>query len=204
MNEPDMIPVSVRAAARLAHDELDARGVPHLLAGGMAVNAYGYRRATSDVDYLVPRGALSALPGDPLPPESGVEGKTVKVRAREADGSNVEVHVDFVGVPRSRGVKAAAWAEVFALSRVVEGIPLAALEGLVLLKLVAGRVKDHADVTEILKRQPEGVARDVRRWLVSRLAGEEGRDLLADYDMLVLAARHESSGRKNPRPRWRP
>ena len=194
-----MIPASVRAAARASHDMLRARGVPSLLVGGMAVDAYGYRRATSDVDWLVPAITVRDLPGNPLPPESGVYGKTIKVAAHEASGTPVEVSVDFVGVPRTRGVRAEAWATLFQAPRDVGGLPAVALEGLVLLKLVANRTKDGADIVEILKRQGLGVGKDVRRWLRPNLVGEEGRDLLADYDMLVLTAASEAAGRRNPR-----
>jgi hypothetical protein len=200
LNEPDMIPVSVREAGRRADADLRARGVPHLLIGGMAVNAHGYRRATSDVDYLVPWPALSDLPGDSLyEAEVGFDGKTVRVEAREADGSTVGVLVDFVGVPRSLGVRRGAWETLFRAPRPVGGLPVIALEGLVLLKLIANRTKDGADIVELLKRQGPGVAKDVRGWLRGYLAGDAGRDLLSDYDMHALTAEHEAAGRRNPR-----
>src|SRR3981189_564915 len=40
-------------AAELASQKLREAGVPHALAGGLAVGAHGYPRTTDDVDFLV-------------------------------------------------------------------------------------------------------------------------------------------------------
>lgn len=193
---PDMIPPSVREAARAAHDDLSRRSIPHVLIGGFAVNAYGYPRATADVDFLVPRRVLAGLNGRPLAQEAGVEGRTVKVPAR---GESVDV--DFVAIPRSSAVPAAVWEQVFAAARPADGLPIIPLEGLVLLKLLANRTKDQADIVELVKRQGEDVARRVGVWLKRSLRGEEGSDLLSDFDVLVLTAKSEAAGRRNPHPR---
>lgn len=191
--QPDMIPPSVREVARRAASELTALGIPHVLIGGFAVNAYGYPRATADVDFLVPRPLLSRLNGRPLAEEVGVEGRTVTVTEQ-----GQRVPVDCVAVPRSPAVPAAAWEALFSAARPADGLPIIPLEGLVLLKLLAGRTKDAADVVELVKRQGEPIARRVRDWLKRSLRGEEGRDMLADFDVLVLTAQAEAAGRRNP------
>src|ERR1700738_2528562 len=61
-------------AMRISHEELTRAGVPHLLAGGLAVGAYGYPRATKDVDFLVGEeafmhhgaGIVTMKPGVPI------------------------------------------------------------------------------------------------------------------------------------------
>ena len=45
----------ILAAAEVASRKLREAGIPHALAGGLAVGAHGYPRTTDDVDFLVPR-----------------------------------------------------------------------------------------------------------------------------------------------------
>lgn len=194
--QPDMIPPSVREVARRAASELTTLGIPHVLIGGFAVNAYGYPRATADVDFLVPRPMLSRLNGRPLAEEAGVEGRTVTVTEQ-----GQRIPVDCVAVPRSSAVPAAAWEALFSAARPAGGLPVIPLEGLILLKLLANRTKDQADIVELVKRQGGEAAKRVRGWLRRSLRGEEGRDLLSDYDLLVLTAESEAAGRRNPRQR---
>lgn len=44
---------SVRQAFEMSHETLARAGVPHVVVGGIAVNAYGHHYTTRDVDYLV-------------------------------------------------------------------------------------------------------------------------------------------------------
>src|SRR5271163_528273 len=43
----------ILAAAAVASTQLREAGIPHALAGGLAVGAHGYPRTTDDVDFLV-------------------------------------------------------------------------------------------------------------------------------------------------------
>src|SRR6266481_5425508 len=58
-NHPDLsrlrgvVAPEILAAAEVASDQLRAAGIPHALAGGLAVGAHGYPRTTDDVDFLV-------------------------------------------------------------------------------------------------------------------------------------------------------
>src|SRR5262245_2728711 len=49
----------VLTAVELASRQLRDAGIPHALAGGLAVGAYGYPRTTDDVDFLVGEEAFS-------------------------------------------------------------------------------------------------------------------------------------------------
>lgn len=40
---------------------LDSRGIPHALAGGMAVGAYSTGRTTTDVDFVIPYDEASVV-----------------------------------------------------------------------------------------------------------------------------------------------
>src|ERR1700694_2887266 len=44
---------AILAAAEVASRKLREAGIPHALAGGLAVGAHGYPRTTDDVDFLV-------------------------------------------------------------------------------------------------------------------------------------------------------
>jgi hypothetical protein len=57
------LPPRVREAAERLSAALSAAHVPHAIAGAVACNAYGHRRATEDVDVLVNAEALADLVG---------------------------------------------------------------------------------------------------------------------------------------------
>jgi hypothetical protein len=54
-----------RALERLA-ERLDRSGIPYAILGAMALNEWGYRRATVDVDVLLSRDGLERLRADVL------------------------------------------------------------------------------------------------------------------------------------------
>ena len=70
---------SLSEAFQVAVDGLRKRHIPFLLHGAWAMGAYGYRRATEDLDFLLPykkkhvkdvyelMDALGAIPGEPGP-----------------------------------------------------------------------------------------------------------------------------------------
>src|ERR1700761_5294656 len=53
----------ILAAVEVASRTLREAGVPHALAGGLAVGAHGYPRTTEDVDFLVGDEAFLKHPG---------------------------------------------------------------------------------------------------------------------------------------------
>lgn len=125
-------------AAELASEKLLEAGIPHALAGGLAVGAHGYPRTTDDVDFLVGDEAFEKHAGGFV---------TLKLPLI-AIGN---VRVDFVSIEDSK--------EELRQLRVAveqppesEGIPIVPLSALVYMKLKAGRQKDIADLVELLKR----------------------------------------------------
>ena len=122
-------------AMHTSSEQLTRLGVRHVLVGGLAVGAYGYPRASKDVDFLVSEeaylhhagGIISVAPGVPI----SVGG----------------VAVDPIPVPPSEAHLASAL-DGAVTSR---GVPIAPLEQLVFMKLLSPRRKDAADVVELLK-----------------------------------------------------
>lgn len=112
---------------------LTVLGVPHALIGGLAVGLYGHPRSTKDVDYMVGMEAFE---------------KTFPILVyREELKDLVRMGViDLLGVPPTH-----AFLEKH-LTLPQEGeIPVLPLEALVLMKLLAARPQDLADVSALLE-----------------------------------------------------
>lgn len=155
-------PQAVQEAALVAEQALIDAGVRHLYCGGIAVAAYGYERATKDVDFLVGDEAFNK------------RGRLVFPRP-DVPVSVGDVLVDLVTLP---DVQAQVEAELNGQSRIVS------LPFLLLMKLLAFRPKDRRDVVELLKvdasradelRDTFGLTPDLRRKLAlcEREAEEE-------------------------------
>lgn len=128
------LPEDVATAAREASAAFTKAGVKHALCGGIAVSCYADPRATKDVvDFLVGEDAfehhgliVSLKPGLPL-----------RVGA---------IPVDTVPLFPKLGALEPALVEATR----VDGIPVVSPEALVAMKLVAGRLRDQADVQALL------------------------------------------------------
>src|SRR5712691_9574314 len=82
----------ILTAVAVASAKLREAGVPHALAGGLAVGAHGYPRTTDHVNFLVGNEAFEKHAGGVV---------TLKVPLI-AVGT---VHVDFLSIDESRGEK---------------------------------------------------------------------------------------------------
>ena len=127
---PEVIQAMIEAS-----QQLRALNIPHALAGGLAVSAWGRPRWTKDVDFVVdisafeisPSGIVSFKPGVPLQ----VRGIAVDpILPKEKEGHLLEAlrNPVFIGE-----------------------IPILPVEPLVYMKLEAGRSKDIGDVVEIIR-----------------------------------------------------
>ena len=118
-----------------ASESLRSLGIRHALVGGLAVGAYGWPRATRDVDFLVDDSAF-------VQTESGV----LMLRA----GMPVQAHgiaIDTISVrDDERHLLAAIEA-----AEISEGVPVAPLEALVYLKLASPRSQDRQDVFNLVR-----------------------------------------------------
>jgi hypothetical protein len=161
----------ILAAAEVASAKLREAGIPHALAGGLAVGAHGYPRTTDDVDFLVGDEAFEKHAGGLV---------TLKVPLIAVGN----VRIDFVSLDESRGEKESLRSAVESPPKSNQ-VPIVPLAALVYMKLKAGRQKDLADVVELLKRgriEVEEIDRYlaqhapvlVRKWEhVKRVAKEE-------------------------------
>ena len=142
---------AVREVSRM----LAEAGVRHALAGALAANAYRHRpRTTEDIDFLVGDEAFEAHPGGFV---------TMRVPVIEFDGIDVDQ------VPLTAALRTIE--DMLTNAPVSEGVPIAPLEAVVVMKLVAGRTQDLADVEAIISAgtDREQLAKRVERAVPDRL-----------------------------------
>ena len=156
-----LVSSQVRGAALKSVQQLERLGIRYALAGGLAVAAHGYLRATDDVDFLVGDEAFEKH-GDLVTFKAGVP--------IEIDG----VRIDYLS-PTALGehVKAA-----FGQKGNIKVVPL---EILVYMKLVARRRKDQLDIVELLRRTVD--IKPIRQYLL-----ENATDLIILFDDLAAEA----------------
>jgi hypothetical protein len=148
-------------AAEVASRKLQQAGIPHALAGGLAVGAHGYPRTTDDVDFLVGDEAFETHAGGLV---------TLKLPLIAVG----KVRIDFVSIEGTEQEREQARTAVDHPA-ISHEVPIVSLPVLVYMKLKAGRQKDIADVVELLKRGRieidvvdsylrENAPNQVRRW----------------------------------------
>jgi len=127
----DIVAPKVLVALQLASDALVRAGVRHVVIGGLAVGANGYPRATKDVDFLVGGEAFEHHPGGLVTLRAGIP--------FQVDG----IAVDFLSPEPGEDF----------LEATLAGAPgsIMPVEPLIFMKLKASRLKDRADVVELLK-----------------------------------------------------
>jgi hypothetical protein len=150
----------VHHALRKLIATLDAHAIPYAIVGAMALNEYGYRRVTTDVDVLLTadglaqlkahtlgRGYVEKFPGSKglRDPEHGVVIDVLIAGEYPGDGKAKPVRFPDPTTAAVRGARGA----FLPLARLVE------------LKLASGisaphRLKDLADVLELIRAVPLG------------------------------------------------
>lgn len=141
-----------RAMARLAR-VLEEDGIPYAIVGGMALNEYGYKRVTTEVDVLLSAEGFAQLKLRRLG-NGYVEQSRRSLRDTQND---VAIDVLITGeYPGDRKPKPVAFPDpAFAAERVGD-LRLLPLERLIELKLASGisaphRLRDLADVLELIR-----------------------------------------------------
>lgn len=145
----------VHSALRKITSALDELGVPYALVGAMALNEYGYRRATVDVDILLTDESLARFKAAHL--GRGYVEKFPGSRGVRDTENNVPI--DFVITGHYPGDGKPKPVQFPDPTNVVErrgGVPVLRLARLVELKLASGmssldRARDLADVVELVR-----------------------------------------------------
>ncbi len=156
----------VLAAKRSASRALTSLAVRHAVAGGLAVGAHGYPRNTQDVDLLVGDEAFERHAGGLVTLKPGVP--------IQIDG----VAVDLLSTSGEAFLE-------HSLAQPIGGeVPVVPAGTLVYLKLKSPRLKDRADVVELVKA---GLAVESVRPYLERYAPP----LVARLDECIAQARAE-------------
>jgi predicted nucleotidyltransferase len=172
--------------------ELAAGHIPYMIIGGQAVLLYGEPRLTKDIDITLGVG-IEKLPlikavARALGLECQVEnieefaGETMVFPALEAKSG---IRVDFVFSFSPYERQAIERAATVAFDDI--SVRFAALEDVVIHKVVAGRARDLEDITSIILKNPGFDKEYIRLWLSELDAALEG-DFLGKFNALILEA----------------
>ena len=170
-----------RALERLAR-VLDAKGIPYAIVGALALNEWGYRRVTVDVDVLLTPEGLRRLKAELL--GRGYVEKFPGSRGLRDTETGVGIDVLLSGeYPGDGKPKPVAFPDPALAAVRGRRVALLPLGTLIELKLASGisaphRLKDLADVLELIK------ALSLPRHLADTLDGS----VRAKYDELWQAA----------------
>lgn len=165
---PDLIralrPVpSYERAVREVSRMFSQAGIRHALVGALGANAYRNRpRTTEDIDFLVGDEAFETHAGGFV---------TMRVPVVEFDG------IDIDQIPLSASLRVVE----AGLNRapVSDGVPIAPVETIVVMKLLAGRTQDLADVEAIVS---SGADRDLLTAAVGAAAPDRAAALAKLFD----------------------
>lgn len=170
MSKPDpslwqgVVAKEILDALRLASDALTRANVRHVVVGGLAVGANGHPRATKDVDFLVGKEAFVIH-------DSGLMTLRPEVPF-QVNG----IAVDLLSAEAGEGFLEAVLAQP--PGSIMEAPPL------VYMKLKASRLKDRADVAELVKASIDVDA--VREFLQQHAPA-----MMLAFDKLVAEAEAE-------------
>ncbi len=144
------VPTFVRAVREVSKMFFEA-GIRHALVGALGANAYRSRpRTTEDIDFLVGDEAFETHAGGWV---------TMRVPVIEFDGIDVDQ------IPLTEEL--AVIEDGLDRAHVSEGVPIAPSDTIVIMKLIAGRTQDLADVEAIVD---SGADRDFLRAAVQKAA----------------------------------
>jgi hypothetical protein len=154
--EPDLkralrpVPTYERAVREVSRMFAEA-GIRHALVGALGANAYRNRpRTTEDIDFLVGDEAFERHAGGFV---------TMRVPVVEFEGIDVDQ------VPLTEALRVVE--DGLNHAPVSEGVPIAPLDTIVIMKLLAGRTQDLADVEAIID---SGAEREALRAAVQKAA----------------------------------
>ncbi len=145
----------IHAALRKLGRHLDEMKIPYAIAGAMALNAFGYRRATVDIDVLLTAEGLARFKGAWL--GRGYAETFAGSRGVRDTEHGVPIDVLLSGdYPGDGKPKSVRFPDPALVAIPMDGLSVLPLERLVELKLASGlsaphRLRDLADVLELIR-----------------------------------------------------
>ncbi|MBI3976671.1 MAG: nucleotidyltransferase [Chloroflexi bacterium] len=169
---------------------LHATAVPGIVIGGVAASVLGRPRATRDVDAVVwldPEGWPDLLAAGaqfgfiPRRPDALPFARQSRVLLVHHAPSGVDVDISFGALPfEKEAIERHLSVEVGGVS-----IPLPTPEDLIVMKAIAHRQRDVADIESLLDAHPRLDLRRVRRWVREFSAVLEMPEILNDLEAML-------------------
>jgi hypothetical protein len=196
MAEPKEILVPLLAALRDLVAWFQDAPTPGMVIGGVAASLLGRPRVTRDIDALVlldenewaaflTRGARFGFV--PRLPDTLSFARQARVLLVRHEASGIDIDIAFGALPfEEEAVARTVWHDVGGVR-----IPLPLPEDLLIMKAVAHRLRDMADIEAILDAQPKLDLPRVRRWVREFSAALETPELLRDFNALVARQRKQ-------------
>ncbi|MCK6552130.1 nucleotidyl transferase AbiEii/AbiGii toxin family protein, partial [Myxococcota bacterium] len=207
----DLSPLSpLEGAITSLVDVLRRQRVPAILIGGVAASLLGRPRATRDVDALVwirdPEEwpllltALRAHGFDPRIPDALAFARKSRVLLVRHTASGIDVDVAFAALPFEEA--AIRGASERALGSFL--VPLPTPEDLVIMKAIASRPRDIADIEAIVDVHPDLDRRRVRAQVEDFAAALDAPELVTSLDRVLERTPVPKTSRTAPRARGTP
>jgi len=197
MSEADPLAPLLSALGDLVRWMQDER-IPGMVIGGVAASILGRPRVTRDIDAIVlldearweqffTVGARFGFV--PRRPDSLGFARQARVLLLRHESSGIDLDIIFGSLAFEQEAVARA------ISVNIHGVmvPLPTPEDLAIMKAVAHRPRDMADIEALLGAQPKLDLRRVRRWVRQFSAAMEMPEVLDDLESLL--ARHRKRGR---------
>ena len=178
--------------------------VPGTIIGGVAASLLGRPRVTRDIDAFVmldeSKWAAFLAQGMtcgfvPRLPDAVAFAHQARVLLVRHEASGIDLDIAFGALPfEEEAVRHAVWREVAGIR-----VPLPLPEDLLIMKAVAHRPRDMADIESILDVQPQVDLRRVRRWIREFASALAMPALLQDFNAVVARRRKRTTVRKSLR-----
>ena len=173
---------------------LKAKRVQGLIIGGVAASILGRPRVTRDIDalvlldeknwdeFLVAGTRFGFVPRLTDPISFARKAKVLLVRHKP---SGIDVDVTFGALPFEReAITHAVWVNIKGIR-----LPLPTPEDLIIMKAVAHRPRDLADIESIMDAHPKLNLRKIRRWVKEFSTAIEMPDILNDLEKILTRRR---------------
>lgn len=179
---------------------LRSEDVPGLIIGGVASSLLGRPRLTQDVDVLILleeqrwRRFLSAgvrFGFVPRMEDAVAFARRSRVFLIRHKSSGVDVDIALAGLPfEKESIAQVRWIRAGKFS-----LPLPTPENLIIMKAVAHRPQDMADIKGLLDANPQVNFRKIRRWVKEFSSALDAPDILSDVESLLRSSRTTKGSR---------
>jgi len=186
--KPPVLPPEITLGALIAW--LQSENVSGLIIGGVAASLLGRPRFTRDVDVLIllddDRWEKFLEAGDrfgfvPRIDNAVAFARRSRVFLVHHKESGIDVDIALAGLPfEAESIEQAKWRKIGNLT-----LPLPTPENLIIMKAIAHRPQDMADIKSLVDANPKLDLRRVRRWVKEFSTALDMPDILFDLEKLL-------------------